>query len=130
KKIYDFIVSFVEANGMAPSLEEIAKHFSTFLKHPSSAHYHVKRLEEEGYIERTSGRPRAIGIYDSKEVQSPMLRNMGLDSIRVPILGTANAGPATLVAEEDISGYLKVSKSVVRKKDGVFALRVEGDSMN
>lgn len=130
KQIYDFIVSYVQSNGMAPSLDEIAKHFSKFLSHPSSAHYHVKRLEEEGYIEKTSGRPRAIGIYDQKEVQSPMLKNMGLDSVRVPILGTANAGPAMSVAEEDISGYLKVSKSVVRKKDGVFALRVEGDSMN
>jgi len=130
KQIYNFIVSYIQDNdGIAPSLEEIAKHFS-FLKHPSSAHYHVNKLEEEGYIEKTSGHPRSISIYNQKEIRSPIIKDMGLDSIRIPILGAANAGPATLVAEENISGYLKVSKSVIRKKDGVFALRVEGDSMN
>ncbi|MCX6735792.1 MAG: transcriptional repressor LexA [Candidatus Parcubacteria bacterium] len=128
KKIYDYITSYIKDNEIPPSLDEIAEHCS--LGYASSAHYHVKKLEEEGYLERYAGKPRGIGLYAKNEVHSPRLRNMGLDSIGIPVLGTANAGPATLFAEEEAIGHLKVSKSIVKKKDGVFALKVDGDSMN
>ena len=49
KLIYDYIATFAKKEGFAPSLEEIAKHFT--LKHPSAAHYHVAKLQEEGYLE-------------------------------------------------------------------------------
>lgn len=129
KEIYNFIVSYAKDNGSAPSLEEIASNFS-FLTYPSSAYYHVKKLQNEGYIERESNVPRSISIYTNKEVKTPFLKTMGLDSIRIPILGAVNAGPATIFAEENIEGYLKISRSSLNKKDGIFALRVEGDSMN
>lgn len=129
KVIYDFIVSYAKEHGMAPSLQEIAKHFS-FLTYPSSAHYHIQKLQDEGYIERESNIPRSISIFPDKAVKTPFLTTTGMDSIRVPILGAANAGPATIFAEENVEGYLKVSRSLVNKKDGIFALRVEGDSMN
>jgi repressor LexA len=129
KEIYNFIVSYAKDNGNAPSLEEIASNFS-FLAYPSSAYYHVKKLQDEGYIEKESNVPRSISIYANKEIKTPFLKTMGLDSIRIPILGAVNAGPATIFAEENIEGYLKISKSLLNNKDGVFALRVEGDSMN
>jgi repressor LexA len=129
KEIYEYIVSYVRQYAISPSLEEIANHFS-FLSYPSSAYYHVKKLQEEGYLEKESNHPRSIGIYADKEIKSPFLKENGLDAIRVPILGAANAGPATIFAEENIEGYLKVSRSSLNNKDGVFALRVEGDSMN
>jgi repressor LexA len=129
KEIYDFIVSSAKEQGHAPSLEEIANNFS-FLAYPSSAYYHVKKLQDEGFIERESNVPRSISIYTNKEVKTPFLKTMGLDSIRIPILGAVNAGPAIIFAEENIEGYLKISRSSLNKKDGIFALRVEGDSMN
>lgn len=130
KQIYDFIVSYSQEHGVAPSLEDIAEHFSDFLNYPSSAHYHVKKLQEEGYLERESNKPRSIGIYADRTVKTPFMKKTGMDSVRVPVLGAANAGPATLFAEENIAGYLKISRSRLNRKDGVFALRVEGDSMN
>jgi len=129
KEIYDFIVSSAKEQGHAPSLEEIANNFS-FLAYPSSAYYHVKKLQDEGFIERESNVPRSISIYTNKEVKTPFLKTMGLDSIRIPILGAVNAGPATIFAEENVEGYLKISRSLLNKKEGIFALRVEGDSMN
>ena len=48
----------------------------------------------------------------------------------MPILGSANAGPATIFAEGNISGYLRISRNDLNRKNGVFALRVDGDSMN
>lgn len=129
KQIYDFIVSYSQEYEIAPSLEEIAEHFD-FLQYPSSAYYHVKKLQDEGYLERESNKPRSIGLFADKSIKTPFLKKVGMDSIRVPVLGAANAGPATLFAEENIAGYLKVSHSFIKKRDGVFALRVEGDSMN
>ena len=129
KQIYDFIVSYSQEQGIAPSLEEIAEHFD-FLHYPSSAYYHVKKLQDEGYLERELNRPRSIGIHADRAIKSPFLQKTGMDAVRVPVLGAANAGPATLFAEENIEGYLKVSRRVLNRKDGVFALRVEGDSMN
>lgn len=130
KQIYDFIVSYSQEHGIAPSLEDIAEHFSDFLNYPSSAHYHVKKLQEEGYLERESNKPRSIGIYADKTVKTPFMKKAGMDAVRIPVLGAANAGPATLFAEENIAGYLKISRSKLNRKDGVFALRVEGDSMD
>jgi len=130
KQIYDFIISYSQEHGVAPSLEDIAEHFSDFLNYPSSAHYHVKKLQKEGYLERESNKPRSIGIYADRTMKTPFLEKTGMDSVRIPVLGAANAGPATLFAEENILGYLKISRSKLNRKDGVFALRVEGDSMN
>lgn len=129
KQIYDFIVSYSQEHGIAPSLENIADHFD-FLQYASSAHYHVKKLQEEGYLERESNRPRSIGIFADRVVKAPVFKKTGMDAVRIPVLGAANAGPATLFAEENIAGYLKVSRSVLNRKENVFALRVEGDSMN
>jgi len=129
RQVYDFIVSYSQEHGISPSLEEIAGHFD-FLKYPSSAHYHVKKLQDEGYLERESNRPRSIGIYADKTIKTPFLKKIGMDSVQIPVLGAANAGPATLFAEENITGYLKVSRGVLNRRDEVFALRVEGDSMN
>lgn len=129
KQIFDFVKAYSLEHGIAPSLEEIASHFD-FLQYPSSAHYHIKKLQDEGYLERESNKPRSIGIYPEKVIKTPFLKKMGLDSIQVPVMGSANAGPATLFAEENIAGYLKVSRSLLNRRDGVFALRVEGDSMN
>ncbi|MFA7315907.1 MAG: transcriptional repressor LexA [Candidatus Paceibacterota bacterium] len=129
KEIYDFVVSYAKDKGYAPSLEEIAENFS-FLAYPSSAYYHIKKLQEEGYLERESNVPRSISIYKDKTIKTPFLKTLGLDSIRIPILGAVNAGPAVIFAEENIEGYLKVSRSLLNKQDGIFALRVEGDSMN
>ena len=129
KHIYDFIASYSKEHGIAPSLKEIAGHFD-FLKHPSSAHYHVKKLQNEGYLKREPNIPRSIGIYADKSVKTPFLEQVGVDSIRIPILGSANAGLATFFAEENIEGYLKISGSMLYRKNSVFALRVEGDSMN
>lgn len=129
KLIYDFIASSSQKHGVAPSLEEIAHHFE-FLQYASSAYYHVKKLQEEGYLERESNKPRSIGIYADREIKAPIFKKSGLDAVRIPVLGAANAGAAALFAEENVEGYLKVSRSMLDRRDRIFALRVEGDSMN
>ncbi len=54
------------------------------------------------------------------------------DLVRIPVLGSANAGHATLYAEARVSGYLRVSSSKlpIRLSEKLYALKVVGDSMN
>ena len=48
----------------------------------------------------------------------------------LPIVGAADCGPATIFADENVTGYLKVSKRIAPRGGKLFVLRAEGDSMN
>ena len=48
----------------------------------------------------------------------------------VPILGSANCGPATIYTEENVEGYLRISGKLLTKKKDVFAIKASGYSMN
>lgn len=126
--VFLYISDHVKKHGMAPTLKEIADNFE-FMDYPSSARYHVKKLENEGYLEQGVNEPRSIQLNPDKSIKSPFRTEVGLDAVQIPILGSANCGPAELLAEENIEGYLKVPKKIVRSK-WVFVLRADGDSMN
>ncbi|MBN2286834.1 MAG: hypothetical protein JXI43_10335 [Tissierellales bacterium] len=63
---------------------------------------------------------------------SKLTSNNVVDSLLfdIPILGYANCGKATVIADEDTLGFLTVSTSLVKKKNNLFALIASGDSMN
>ena len=48
----------------------------------------------------------------------------------IPIVGAASCGPANELADENIEGYLTISKSVLAKNGKLFAVRATGESMN
>lgn len=126
KEILDFLNTYSKNKGYAPSLDEIRAHFK--LASVSTAHYYIKKLQKEGYLEKISNQPRSINLNSNEVIRTIVPKK--IESFSVPVLGSANAGPATIFAEANISGYLKVSRNDLNRKDGVFALRVEGDSMN
>ena len=126
KEVLDFLNTHSRNKGYAPSLDEICTHFE--LASVSTAHYYIDKLKKEGYLEKISNRPRAINL-NSDEVINTIIPKK-IESFSVPVLGSANAGPAIIFAEENISGYLRISRNNLNRKNGVFALRVKGDSMN
>jgi repressor LexA len=129
KEVLDFIEAYTKKHAYAPSLEEIRKHFS--LASVSTAHHYVKKLEEGGYIKKEENQPRGMAILAADFMGSPVSGNVfGFDYISIPLVGAANCGPATILAEENVEGYLSVPKTLVAKKSGIFALRAIGDSMN
>jgi len=95
---------------------------------PQKIKHHLEQLEKRGLIRVD----RVKGIIEKSEQGwvTGLLTTARLLSI--PILGSANAGPATLLAEQNIEGFLKVSSTFVgtRAKHKLFALRVDGPSMN
>lgn len=113
KQTLDFIKSYIKKNGLAPSLEEIKTHLK--LSSVSTAHHHVKALEDLGYLQKEDNQPRAIDIFEN----DPM--------IQVPLLGKIAAGMPIEAVEQRES--IAVSKTRLPKIGDFYALKVQGDSM-
>jgi len=113
KQVLDFTRKFIEKNGYSPSLEEIKLHLGLFSV--STAHHHVKSLEELGYLKRRENLPRSIEIFETQ----PM--------VQIPILGRISAGqPIDAIQDKEI---IAVPKSKIPSSSEVYALRVVGNSM-
>ena len=92
------------------------------VKHPQKVKHHLETLIDRGFLDADAQRQRIRRV-------SPQPQKDGLFAI--PILGNANAGPATAFADEDVAGYLRISKQLVPKSTGnLFAIKVSGESMN
>ncbi|MFA6183661.1 MAG: S24 family peptidase [Parcubacteria group bacterium] len=121
KIVLQAIKSYYLENGIMPTIREIkdeAGNLGLKLKSIRSFFNYLNELESKGYIQRSS-EDRGIklkGITDKLFVD-------------VPILGLANAGTASVYADEYFEGFLKVSKSIVGSRD-VFAIQISGNSMN
>ncbi|MDP3057529.1 MAG: S24 family peptidase [bacterium] len=90
--------------------------------HPFKISYHLKKLEENGFIvidKKTGG----IKRMKEGEVQKGLF-------ITIPVLGEANCGEATIFAVEKISGYIRVSKNIIKVGDKMLAVKASGNSMN
>lgn len=82
--------------------------------------HHLSQLSKRGFI-----------VYNPVKREIKKAQKISKDGfISLPIVGSANCGPATFFAEENVSGYLKVSKSLAPSRGKLFVLRAEGDSMN
>ena len=89
---------------------------------PQKIKHHLSQLERKGFI-----------LIDKKNKKISRISNKAKASelfISVPIVGAANCGPAVIYADPNIEGYLKISKRLIPNKKSVFAIRVEGNSMN
>lgn len=128
KQILDFITDFSKKNGLSPTIDEIRRHFR--LGSVATVHQHLEALRSKGYLNRTKYKTRSLSVDKSDSVKHLLTRASRSGFALVPVLGSANAGPATIFAEENIESYQKVPRTMVRKQSGVFAVRVEGDSMN
>ena len=113
QRIYDYIASSIQEQGYPPSVREIGE--AVGLKSPSTVHFHLKHLEEAGYIEKGAGKGRAITL------KAPHVREN-----QVPIVGDVAAG-SPILAQECIEDYLTFDTGGAG--DEYFALRVRGESM-
>ena len=95
---------------------------------PQKIKHHLNQLEKRGLI-RIDKIKSVIEKTEQGWVKG-LLRKARL--LTIPILGSANAGPAELLAEPNIEGYLRVSSTLVGSHSNhkLFALKVSGPSMN
>jgi SOS-response transcriptional repressor LexA len=95
---------------------------------PQKIKHHLSQLEKRGLI-RVDRARNLIEKIQPGSVTGLLQRGRLLT---IPILGSANAGPARLFAEQNVEGYLKISSTLIRRRRSsqLFALKVEGPSMN
>jgi repressor LexA len=117
-QVLDFIKSYMEKNGFAPSIRDIMKHFN--FKSPRAAHKHLIILEKKGYIERKNV-SRGIKIM-------PKSGEIFAAETLAPVSGKIAAGDA-IEAIQTISDYIPIPTNFFPKNYEYFSLRVEGNSM-
>ncbi|MBM4386941.1 MAG: transcriptional repressor LexA [Deltaproteobacteria bacterium] len=127
REVLDFLRESVEAWGFPPTLREICARLG--INGAKNAGKHLDALEKKGYIRRSSGRSRAIGIIPFGKIRSRS-EDRGKDSaptVFIPIAGRIRAGEPH-PAIEYIEGHVALDADFFRCREG-FLLRVEGDSM-
>jgi len=89
---------------------------------PQLVKHHLLQLQKKGLIKAKSREDiRQVLQHISK--QQPEI-------VQIPVVGVANCGPATLLADERVEKYIMISESLLKKKNNTFALVAKGDSMN
>ncbi|MGI9627245.1 MAG: LexA family protein, partial [Longimicrobiales bacterium] len=80
KQILDYIQSFIDEQGYAPSFEEIAQSFG--YSSLATVHEHLTNLERKGYIRKS--------FNESRSIELPL--NDQEPAVALPLLGTVAAG--------------------------------------
>ena len=124
KDIVKFIRNFLCDNAYPPSIRDIAT--GCGISSTSVVAYNLDRLEEAGYIRRHSDISRGIELLDSQRNDRRV--------IYIPIIGRIAAGEPIPVPDSEgwsitSSEGIEVAEELTKGKQGVYALRVKGDSM-
>jgi len=98
---------------------------------PQKIKHHLLQLQKKGFlnIDRVKG---TMERASSTPGWAKGLLNKSSLLFSIPIVGTANCGPATIFTEQNFQGFLRVSSKLVgrSKPDGLFAIKTDGSSMN
>lgn len=91
-------------------------------KYPQKIKHHLIQLQKKGFITLDNKNKKITKKSSSITTASPFFS--------IPIIGTANCGHATIFANENIEGYLKISKNILNTCKNIFAIKAQGLSMN
>ncbi len=122
KQLLDLIATHEDFGSY--SLRKIAEMVGAKGK-PQTAKYHLQQLEKDGLIQLNleAGIIKLVKRGYANASTSPIYS--------LPVVGSANCGPATIFAEQNVDQYLKISSSMLpRNKSNLYALIADGDSMN
>ncbi len=121
KQFYDFIVESIKVRGYPPTIRDMMKQFG--ISSTNGVRSTLFAIEKKGFIKRNPFLSRGIELTD-------YIQRVPLEGVRdIPIVGKVAAGEPIL-AVENIEGTLAVDRSFVSSDgDNVFALTVQGDSM-
>jgi len=115
RQTLEFLRNFIADKGYAPTLKDIALHIG--VKSASTAHFHLERLEQKGFIRRGNG-----GFLELVEYAAPEL-----GPTAVPLLGVIAAGQPIEAIEQKT--MIDIPPSMIDGRGEVYCLEVSGDSM-
>ena len=110
-ELYEWIKDYIKEFQHSPSIRQMMQAMG--LKSPAPIQSRLKHLQEKGFISWQEGKSRTLQL--TEEILSG-----------IPILGSIAAG-GLIETYQDLEENLDILS--VTKKQGVFALRVHGDSM-
>ena len=118
--ILDFVAAQVEAQGLPPTLAEIAAAFG--FNQTRGAHKHLLALEAKGHLTLLPGKARGIRLQGRNRMRPSK------PALLLPILGRVAAG-APIGADADIGRHLLLDRAMFFPTPD-YLLKVKGDSMN
>ncbi len=120
KQILSFIKQYIQINGTAPTLKQIAGAIG--VSSLATVHEHLQALEAKGLISRKTGKMRSIDLveetinFDQKE------------GFEAPILGFIAAG-SPIEPYTDPNATIGIPAAFVSGKKRTYVLQVRGESM-
>ena len=123
--IVDFIHRFLVDSGYPPTIRDIQA--GCGISSTSVVDYNLNILEEMGYIRRHAEVSRGIELLTRSRAPEPQ--------VLVPIIGQIAAGEPIPVPSPDTwdvsagAEMLRVTGDLTRGREGIYALRVKGESM-
>jgi len=115
EQVLGVIHSSIDRHGYPPTIREIGTRLG--IKSTNAVNDHLKALERKGYLTRNEAKSRACVPVDLND-----------DTVEIPILGKIAAGQPIL-AVEHVEDHVRVDRFFIGRHDGLFALRVVGESM-
>lgn len=113
------------------SLREMAEHIGLQKESPQKIKHHLIQLQKKGFlkIDRIKG---VMGRSSFEPSWAKGLLDKASRLFAIPIIGTANCGPANIFAEQNFKGFLRLSSKLIErsKPTGLFAIKADGSSMN
>jgi repressor LexA len=130
RKILDYIASMIRANGVPPSVREIAR--AVNLASTSAVHHHLRALEDEGYLDRGAAQSRMIRLTPKAALMLSLSSELTPQSVAseahlLPVIGEIAAG-GPIEAYQAAEEYQAIPDFLAAGGDA-YLLRVRGDSM-
>ncbi|MFA6416436.1 MAG: S24 family peptidase [Candidatus Paceibacterota bacterium] len=130
--IQEQLLELSKKNNLARlSLREMAKAIGLPNESPQKIKHHLIQLEKKGFLRID----RIKGVMDSTSLTPGWAKGLLKKANKlfsIPIIGTANCGPATIFAEQNFQGFLRVSNKLIHRSQptGLYAIKADGLSMN
>jgi repressor LexA len=115
RQTLEFLRNFLADKGYAPSLKDIADFIG--VRSPSTAHFHLERLEDKGFIRRG-----ADGMLELLDRVTPEL-----GPTAVPLVGLIAAGRPIEAIEQATT--IEIPPHMIDGRGEVYCLEVSGNSM-
>ncbi len=115
RQTLEFLRTFIAERGYAPTLRDISDHIG--VKSPSTAHFHLERLVQKGFIAR--GPDGSIELVNPERIE--------LGTTAVPLMGVIAAGVPMEAIEYPTT--IDIPAKMISSKGEVFCLEVSGESM-
>jgi repressor LexA len=119
RQILDFIKQFIQSNGSAPTLKQIAEAID--VSSLATVHEHLQALEQKGLIKRKHGKNRSMELTEPDT-------NFAPEGFEAPILGFIAAGEP-IEPYTDPNATMGIPSAFVSGKKRTYVLQVRGQSM-